>query len=69
MSKDIKYNNKSELFDNRIMWTIDDLMEFTGLARQTIYNLRSQGKIPYRKCWGKLFFIPDEIINMIDEGD
>ncbi|ATH07394.1 hypothetical protein BIY24_05405 [Halobacteriovorax marinus] len=61
--------NNSLLFDNRIWWTIDDLCEVTGLAKQTVYNKVSNGEIPHRKLWGKLYFIPDEIINMIEKGE
>ena len=58
-----------QLFDNKILWTIDDLCTFTGLARQTVYNKVNKGEIPFRKQWGKLYFIPDEIINMIERGE
>ena len=54
---------------NKLFWTVDDLMEQTGLAKQTIYNKCSASQIPYRKKWGKLYFVPDEIINMIEEGE
>lgn len=74
MGKNACYIGKKTLFENRIkvqksFWTIDDLMEQTGLARQTIYNKCSADEIPYRKRWGKLYFVPDEIINMIEEGE
>lgn len=73
MSNNMVYNGK-KLFENRILeekvlWTIDDLMEFTTLARQTIYNKVSKNEIPYRKKFGKLYFVPEEIINLIEEGD
>jgi len=57
-----------QFFDNKIVWTIDDLTAFTGLAKQTVYNKVNKGEIPYRKQWGKLYFIPSEIINMIEKG-
>lgn len=68
------YKSKQSIFDNRILeekalWGIDDLMEFTTLARQTIYNKVSKNEIPHRKKFGKLYFIPEEIINLIEEGD
>jgi len=63
------YTPEKLLFNNKILWTIDDLMAFTGLARQTIYNKVSKGEIIKRKRWGKLYFVPDEIINMIEEGE
>lgn len=60
-------NNK--LFENQIYWTVKDLMKFTGLSRQTIYNKVSKQELPVRKIWGKLYFIPEEITNMIEEGE
>lgn len=57
-----------KMFNKRI-WSIEDLMEVTGYSRQTIYNLKSQKRIPFRKKFGKLFFIPDEILNWIEEGE
>jgi predicted DNA-binding transcriptional regulator AlpA len=63
----------NSFFDNQILetksfWTIDDLIKFTGLSKQTIYNKCSKGQIPKRKRWGKLYFVPSEIINLIEEG-
>lgn len=79
MGKNTCYIGKKTLFENenkvivssmkKSFWTVDDLMEQTGLARQTIYNKCSRGEILYRKRWGKLYFVPDEIINMIEEGE
>ncbi len=68
MSKKIEYIGNKTLFDNKILWTVNDLVSFTGLAKQTIYNKVSKGEIPYRKRWGKLYFVPDEILNLIEEG-
>lgn len=61
--------NKDQIFNNRILWNVDDLMRVTGLSRQSIYNMAHKNKIPHRKKWGKLYFVPDEIINMIEEGE
>lgn len=49
------------LFDN-LIWTIDEVCQFTTYKRGTIYNLVSNGSIPYRKCGRKLFFVPNEIL-------
>lgn len=56
------------LFDKRI-WLIDDVIEATGLKKQTIYNKVSKAEMPYRKRGKKLYFIPNEIIDWIHEGD
>ena len=55
------------LFNNRI-WNIDDVSRFTGFAKGTIYNMTSRREIPHRKRGKKLFFIPDEIMNWIEES-
>jgi len=57
------------LFQNKILWNIEDLIQFTGLKKQTIYNLTSKRKIPFRRRCSRLFFIPDEILNWIQEGE
>ena len=50
------------LFDN-LIWGIDEVCKFTRYAKGTIYNLVSQGEIPYRRGRKrKLVFIPNEII-------
>lgn len=63
----IEQRSKS-LFEMKI-WKIDDVVEATGFKKQTIYNKVSNKEIPYRKRGKKLFFIPDEIIDWIHEGD
>ena len=52
---------------NKPIWNIEDLMQITGMKRQTIYNRIKD--IPHRKKSGRLFFFPDEILNWIDEGE
>lgn len=42
-------------------WKIEDVMNVTGLARKTIYNLCSLGEIPHLKQRKRLVFIPQEI--------
>lgn len=57
-----------KLFENQI-WKIEDVAKFTGYSVGTLYNLTSQELIPHRKKRGKLFFVPFEILNWIDEGE
>ena len=57
-----------ELFNKRI-WTITETAQFLDLAVGTIYQLVSKGKIPFRKKNKRLYFIPQEILNWIHEGD
>lgn len=56
------------LFNKRI-WTIDDVSKVTGFSKGTIYNKTSRREIPYKKRGSRLFFIPDEILDWIYEGD
>lgn len=55
-----------KFFENRI-WRIEDVANFTGYSLGTLYNLTSQNLIPHRKKRGRIFFIPLEIQNWIDE--
>jgi predicted DNA-binding transcriptional regulator AlpA len=56
-------NSQSQFFEN-LIWGIDDVCHFTKYAKGTVYNLVSQGEIPYRRGRKrKLVFIPSEIIN------
>lgn len=60
--------NPQKFFEKRIC-TIKDVSLFTGYSIGTLYNLTSQDLIPHRKKRGRLFFVPTEILNWIDEGD
>ncbi len=57
-----------QLFKKRI-WRVGDVANFLGCSKGHIYNLASDEKIPKRKKNGSLFFVPDEILNWILEGD
>lgn len=66
------------VFDNRIddvflklnqIWNIKQTAQYTGYAIGTLYNLVSQNLIPFKKKRGKLYFIPTEVQNWIEEGD
>ncbi len=56
-------------FEYKKIWNIKDVCLFTGYSKGTVYNLTSKGMIPHRKKRGKLYFIPTEIQNWIDEGE
>lgn len=43
-------------------------MEITGLAKQTIYGLVSEQKIPHMKRGNRLYFSREELTNWIKEG-
>ncbi|USN48492.1 MAG: helix-turn-helix domain-containing protein [Pseudobdellovibrionaceae bacterium] len=57
-------HHRNVLFD-KLIWTIEEVCQFTTYKRGTIYNLVSEGSIPYRKCGRKLFFVPSEILYWI----
>lgn len=60
----------SSFFNNRIdFWKIEDVAVYTGYSKRTLYNLTSRDLIPHRKKRGKLYFVPFEIQNWIEEGD
>ena len=84
-SKDIDYNvsqkryirdrigeetleRSSVLFEKRI-WRVEDVASFLGCAIGHVYNLSSDEKIPKRKKRGLLYFVPDEILSWVLEGD
>lgn len=69
LDEKIDLRGNKQLFENKILWTIDDLKNFTGLQKQSIYNLVSSRRIPFRKRCRKLFFVPTEILNWIEEGE
>lgn len=52
------------LFD-KLIWTIDEVCRFTAYKKGTVYNLVSNGNIPYRKRGKRLFFIPNEILSWL----
>lgn len=52
------------LFD-KLIWTIDEVCRFTAYKKGTVYNLVSNGNIPYRKRGKRLFFIPSEILSWL----
>ena len=51
------------------IWGVRDVASYTGYAIGTLYNLVSRNLIPHRKKRGKLYFVPSEIQNWIEEGD
>ena len=64
-----KSNIQTKWLFNKKILSINDLIVITGFAKQTIYNMVSQNRIPYSKRGRKLFFSSFEILNWIQEGD
>jgi excisionase family DNA binding protein len=63
-------SKRLENFDIRI-WLIEDVAKFLGVSIGHIYNLTSRREIPFRRKGkkGRLYFIPAEIMQWIDEGE
>jgi excisionase family DNA binding protein len=61
--------NGDPIFKIKI-WTIDDVASFLDLSKGTIYNKVSRREIPFRKpkSGRRLYFLPDEILNWVEEG-
>ena len=66
--KTVKECPRNEFFENRI-WSISETANYTGYAVGTLYNFVSKKLIPFIKKRGKLYFVPCEIQNWIDEGN
>ena len=60
--------NAQELFHKRI-WRVGDVAKFLDCSIGHVYNLASDERLPKRKKNGFLFFVPEEILNWILEGD
>ena len=57
--------SQEQLF-NKLIWNIDDICNFTGYAKGTIYNKVSRGEIPIRRGRKrKLIFIPSDVISWL----
>ena len=54
-------SKENSLFDIQIFWKIEDVVNYTGLAKKTIYNLCSMGDLPHLKQRKRLVFIPNEV--------
>ena len=65
---DLLLHDKSGL-DNKRIWTLEELIAYTGYSRQHILHLTSEGQIPFRKPNGKsVFFLRDEIYQWLNQG-
>lgn len=66
--KNVNPEVSGKFFEMKI-WSIFDVAAYTGYSVGTLYNLTSNKLIPHRKKRGKLYFLPFEIQNWIEEGD
>lgn len=57
-----------QLFSIRIM-RIDDVSRFLQLSKAHVYRLVSENRIPYHKKGKNLFFLENEIIDWLTNGD
>ena len=74
--KEVRYSGENQLlldqqlrlFDKRI-WRVSDVAKFLDCSVGHIYNLCSDEKIPRRKKGKFLFFVPNEILEWVLQGD
>lgn len=64
-AKDI---SPSLLFEKKI-WTINDLAYVLGKSERTLRRYVQNDEIPYRRRKATLYFIAEEIMEWIDEGE
>lgn len=64
----VKYEDR--LFEKKI-WCIDDVTKVLEVSKGHIYNLTSRKEIPFIKKGrrGRLYFIPEEILKWLKEGE
>lgn len=63
--RDISPTPTTQVIDESKPLTIEGAAAFTGLKKQTIYNLTSEDKIPFHKRGGKIWFFRSELIAWI----
>ncbi|MDJ1493683.1 helix-turn-helix domain-containing protein [Cytophagaceae bacterium DM2B3-1] len=61
-------SSKESPLDKEQIGGIELAMQLTGLARSTIYNLTSEGKIPYMKRGKKIYFSYQELSEWLRDG-
>ncbi len=66
--RDTLTHSEDSSFDKEKIGGIELAMHLTGLAKSTIYNLVSEGKIPYMKRGKKIYFSYQELITWLKEG-
>lgn len=62
-------SNETQMLFHKKIWRVGDVAKFLGCSKGHVYNLASDEKIPKRKKLGSLFFVPEEILNWVLEGD
>lgn len=63
----IKISSSSQQIMEKEIGSIEMAAEVTGLSRHTIYRMTSEGKIPFSKKYGKLYFNRKSILEWIEE--
>ena len=57
--------DKPELIDKKKIITNSECMKLLNVSAGTLANWRKQGKIPFRQTDNKIYYITDELINML----
>lgn len=55
-------------FRQEAVWSVRKVAMELGVSEGYIYKLRSEGKIPYYKRFGRLYFLKSEIFHWIKDG-
>ena len=52
--------------NSKEVWTIQDVVSYSGLSKGTVYNLTANKKLPFFKPNGKIiYFKKDDVINFL----
>ncbi|MBI2522493.1 MAG: helix-turn-helix domain-containing protein [Bdellovibrio sp.] len=62
-------HDSARLFYNKKIWRVKDVARFLDCSVGHIYNLVSDEKIPKIKKGKFVYFIPDDILSWVLEGD
>lgn len=63
----LKYVREEELLKEDQYLTIEEVSQFIGYKKTSVYGLVQKNKIPYHKK-GKLFFLKSEIMEWLRSG-
>ena len=60
--------NRSEIFDNRIVWTVDDVSNALNCSARHVRKMISEDRIPYCKVGRLVRFSPHRISEWLQKG-
>ena len=45
---------------------VAEICQFLNVSKRTVHNLKSSGKLPYRKLGGRVYFYRSEVLEAMD---